>query len=149
MPIQSYKINEGTLILGTTPLDVTAQVTSFKVSASEEVTSTDAIPVLSGEEIAAEEEASNKFALEGNLLQDLSVAGVVAWSWANAGTWQPFVFVPNNALDRAVGGLCCPVPLEIGGDVKARGTSDLTWRIQGTPVFGAYDEINDEVDPDV
>lgn len=149
MTIQSYKVGPGKLILGTTPLEVEGQVTSMAVEPAEESSSTDAIPVLSGEEIAAEEDVSYVFTLVGNLLQDLAAAGVIAWSWANAGTWQPFVYVPNLAADRAVGGLCRPVPIKIGGDVKARGTSDISWKIQGTPVFGAYDEINDEVDPDV
>lgn len=138
MPIVSHKLGPGTLELGSGPLDVSIQVTSCKVTPSENVDTSDPVPVLSGDELAADEDVTFTYVLEGSFLQDLVAAGVVDWSWTNAGTEQAFVFVPNTAAGRQVSGTLKPVPLTIGGDeVKARMGSDFTWRIVGTPTFGA------------
>lgn len=143
---QSYKVGPGLLTLGAVPLDITAQITSCKVTPSEQVESTDAIPTLDGGQVDGEEEASYTFEISGNLFQDLATAGVVDFSWTNMGVYVPFVFVPNSVTDRAVGGLCRMVPIEIGGDVKARAQSDFTWTIKGTPIFGEADFVTDAVD---
>lgn len=136
MPIQSDLLGPGTLTLGAGPLDISAQLTSCRVNTSENVTSTDAVKVLSGEELASDESVTFTYTLEGNLFQDLAAAGVVDWSWANKGTEQPFTFVPNTARARQVQGVLKPVPISIGGDeVEARMRSDFTWRIVGTPDF--------------
>ena len=60
--VNSYKMGPGTLTLGSSPLDVSAQVTSCKVAASENVSSEDAIPVLSGDEIPGEEDVTLEWA---------------------------------------------------------------------------------------
>lgn len=137
MPISSHKLGPGVLELGAGAMEVNAQLTSCKVTPSESVSSTEAIKVLSGEQIDGEEEATYAFVLEGNFLQDSpGVASVVDWSWANAGTEQPVRFVPNDAATREVAGVIVPVPLAVGGDVGDRMRSDFTWRFVGTPDLG-------------
>jgi hypothetical protein len=142
MPIKTTKLGPGTLTLGAGALQVNAQLTGCKVTPSESVESTDAVKVLSGEELAAEESATYSFALEGNFLQDLEMGGaasVVAWSWDNMGTEQAFVFTPNTAAGVSVTGTLTPVPLTVGGDeADANMVSDFTWRIKGTPT---YDDV--------
>lgn len=136
MPIDSYKLGPGTFTLGVGPLAAAAQVTSMRVVPAEEVKTFDAIPVLSGEEIEAEESASVRFTLEGTFLQGLSVAGIVDFTWSNSGEEVPWEYVPNTVEGASVEGVVRVVPLVIGGDeVKARPTSDFTWRIIGTPDF--------------
>lgn len=139
MPIQSDQLGPGTLELGDGPLDVSLQVTACKITPSENVTSTDPIKVLGGDQLAGSEDVSFTYVLEGTFLQDLLAAGVVDWSWSNAGTEQDFTFIPNDARARQVTGVVKPVPLTIGGDEVEAGpmTSDFTWRCVGTPVFGA------------
>jgi hypothetical protein len=152
----SYKYGNGLLILGAVPLDVTAQMTKLSVQASESVETIDAIPVLDNTEIPEEEEATYKFTISGTLLQDLAAAGVLNWSWANKGTQQAFIFVPDNPTLRGVEGILVPQPLTIGGEVtkpKNRPTSDFEWRIIGTPIFGVFDpggagHLDDDVDED-
>jgi len=138
MPISSRKLGPGQLELGATPLEVNAQLTGCKLTPSESVTTGDTIKVLSGEQLAGDEEATYTFVLEGTFLQDdPGVSSVVDWSWDNMGTEQPFRFVPSDAGTREVSGTLTPVPLTIGGDeVDARMTSDFTWRIKGTPDVG-------------
>jgi hypothetical protein len=139
MPINTTKLGPGTLTLGVGAMEVNAQLTAASVVPSENVTTTDAIKVLSGEELAGDDSASYTFTLEGTFLQDLgAVSSVVDWSWTNMGTEQPFVFTPNTAAGVDVSGVLTPVPLRVGGDEVDAGpmASDFTWRIKGTPELG-------------
>src|SRR5687768_5234055 len=135
MAISSYKMGPGTLLFGAQA--ASAQVTKCTVEADEAVKSTDAIPVLSGEELPAQESASLTWKLSGTVIQDIDAAGLVAWSWSNAGEEEPFTFIPNTVEDRQVTGTVRVVPLALGGDVDVRNTSDFTWAIIGTPVLAA------------
>lgn len=138
MPIQSYKLGPGTLTFGTSPLDVSCQVTACAVVPTENVSTTEAVPVLCGEELPAEDTVTMTYALTATLIQDLAAAGVVDWSWTNEGTLQDFVFVPNTAAGRQVTGQARVVPLTIGGEVGgSRPTSDLSWAIPVKPTFEA------------
>ena len=139
MPINTTKLGPGTLTLGAGAMEVNAQLTACSVVPSENVTTTDSIKVLSGEELAGDDSASYTFTLEGTFLQDLgAVASVVDWSWSNMGTEQPFTFTPNTAAAVEVSGTLTPVPLRVGGDEVDAGpmASDFTWRIKGTPDLG-------------
>lgn len=138
MAIVTHELGPGTLILGAGPLDVSAQLTACKVTTSENVSTTDKRKVLSGETKDGSESVDFTHALEGSMFQDLSAAGVVAWSWTNRGTPQVFTFVPSTAAGRQVQGTLKPVPLQIGGDeVESDMEADFTWRIVGTPDFEA------------
>jgi hypothetical protein len=138
MTIKSYLLGPGTFELGAVPLVVSSQVRSLVIRAAEKVTTSDAIPVLSGEELEGDETTEYTFTAVGKFLQDIELAGVVDWSWANKGTEQPFRFVPSTALDRECSGILVPVPLDFGGEVDKtkRAESDFTWRIKGTPDLG-------------
>ncbi len=135
MPINSAQLGPGTLTLGTGPLDVSLQVTAVKITPTESVSTTEPIKVLGGEEIAGDEDVTLSWVLEGTYLQDLLDSGVVAWSWANASTPQPFAFTPNGAVGASFAGECIPVPLTVGGDEVegARMTADFTWRLTEAP----------------
>jgi hypothetical protein len=134
MAIQSFKMGPGSLTFDAQV--ASAQVTAFKVEADESVKTTDAIPVLSGEELAAQETASLAWKATGTLIQDIAAADLVAWSWTNAGEEVGFTFVPNTVSDRQVTGVVRVVPIALGGDVEKRNTSDISWAIIGTPVLG-------------
>ena len=136
MTINSYKVGPGTLTLGSGPLNVSAQVLSCQVVPSETVEEEDDINVLSGEVLEGEDTASIDYVLSGSFLQDLAAAGVVDYTWTNAGDEVAFSYVPNTAVDRAIAGTVRLVPLSIGGTAKTRATSDFEWAIIGTPTFG-------------
>lgn len=147
MAIKTVHLGPGTLKLGSGPLAVAGQITNCRVEVAENVTTGTAIPVLSGEELAASERIDFAYTLAGNLLQDLDAGGVVDWSWQNKGTEQPFEFVPSTAAGRQVSGITFPVPITIGGDVTGTAAkpgdparSDFSWRCKGgddEPIFGA------------
>jgi hypothetical protein len=67
----------------------------------------------------------------------LAAAGLVDFTWTNAGVNIPFKFIPATAIARKVTGTIRCVPLAIGGDVKKRNTSDWSPAIIGTPVLAA------------
>jgi len=134
VPIKSYKL-KGSLTLGTTPLDVSCQVTSVSVNPTENVDTEDAIHVLCGEVLPASDTVDYSYTLSGTVLQDLSTGGVVDYTWDNAGQEVPFEFVPDDTAADMVTGTCRLIPLTIGGDVPSRPTSDFEWAIIGTPVF--------------
>lgn len=128
MPITSHKLGPGTLTLGAGALEVSSQLTSCRVTPSENVTTQDGVKVLSGESLASEDSVELTFVLEGNFLQALGPAAVVDWSWTNQTTWQPFVFTPNTAAASEVTGEIRVIPISVGGDeADARMASDFSW----------------------
>lgn len=136
--IRSYKLGPGTLVLDPgADFDCSAQLKNIRVEWSESTTSEDAIPVLSGEEIAAEESSEYTAKLAGNVLQDLEAAGMVAFTWDHKGEEIPFTFTPRTDAARIVTGVVRVGPLTLGGDVSktARPDSDFSWSIVGDPLF--------------
>lgn len=140
MTINVYDLGPGSLTIGTAPLNIAGQLTNCRLETSESVTSTDAIPVLSGEELAGTDRVDFTHTLAGNLFQDLDAAGVVAYSFAHAGEWVACVFTPSTAEGAVLTGQVSMVPITVGGDVTGtaakRGPnprSDFSWRFRPTP----------------
>lgn len=135
MPIKSYKVGPGTLTLGAvgSPVDLTAQVTSCTVKWNKD--QADNVPVLSGEELSGD--ITYTASLAATVLQDLSDDGLVDYTWTNKGDQVPFTFVPSSATGKAISGVLVVDPIDVGGDVKTRPTSDLEWACVGEPTLGA------------
>lgn len=141
MAIKSHKLGPGVLTIGAGPLALEEQAVKATIKWKENVTSTPAIPVLSGGEIPEEEEVAFRCDLELEVLQDdLAAAGMVDYTWTNKGTTQPFTFRPNTALARKITGTVTVVPIDVGGEVKKRNTSTVTMRctIAGNPTLSNY-----------
>ncbi len=141
MPVKSYKLGPGLLTLGEpgSEVEFSTQVRSLTIKGVEKVERTEAVPVLSGDELAAEESTTYDWSMTGNLIQDIDADGSVDWSWEHKGETVPFVFVPNTAKGRQASGTVIPAPLDFGGDVdktKAPETP-LTWRCPTEPALGA------------
>lgn len=137
MAISSYKMGPGTLKLGTGGTeDASAQVTRCVVSTAESVSSTDDVIVLTGETLDGEDTVSLDWTLSGALLQDITSAGLIEYTWTNAGDEVDFEFIPNTAAGRKVTGVCRLVPLAVGGDANSRPSSDFEFKVIGTPALG-------------
>ena len=134
MPVQAQTMGPGTFSIGSvgTPLDLTAQVTSLKVTPSAEAE--DSVTTLSGETLAGERNYS--WTVSGTLIQDLTEDGMFDYTWTNAGDQVPFTFTPSTAAGRSVTGTLIVDPLELGGDVKKKNTTDFEWAVVGQPVLG-------------
>lgn len=149
MPIKTLNMGPGTFTVGDGPLAVEAQLRNLRIEWSENVASTDPVPVLSGEERAGSEKITFSSTIAGRLFQDIEAAGIVDWSWTHKGTEQPFTFVPNTAKGRQIVGVCKPVPITIGGDVTGTADrpgdpaeSDFSWRCKDgddEPILSDFD----------
>lgn len=136
MPISSYVMNEGELVLGAVGSSVTAtaQVTSGAVDWEENVE--DPVPTLSGEEL--EGEATYTATLSGTVVQDdLADTGLTVWTWTNKGQIVPFQFTPAAVTEKVITGNVRIRPLKVGGDVKKKNTADFEWACIGEPTIGA------------
>jgi hypothetical protein len=133
VPVKSYKVGPGTLTFGSAGSlkDFTAQVTGCSVEWSEDVE--DDVPTLDGGSL--EGEATYTATLTGTFVQDISADGVVDWSWTNKGLRFPFSYEPNSAEDAAFAGIVRVAPLNAGGDVKTRPTTDFEWACIGEPTL--------------
>lgn len=137
MPIESFKVYEGTLTLGLAPLDVSAQILSASVVPSEKVKETEPEPVLSGDEIPGASSASVTARFKGKVVQDAAAAGLVAYSYAHTGEIVPFAYTPATGESPSVAGFVRMVPFTIGGDISKtdRAKADFDWA-----AFAADDE---------
>ena len=138
MAIKRYTMGPGTLTLGDYAGNVSAQVTNARVEWAESTSSTESIPVLSGEETGEESTTTYAATLAGNVVQDIDAGGLVEWTWSNKGEEVAFTFVPNTTKARRVTGTVRVGPVTLGGDVRDKTPrSDISWPCVGDPVLGA------------
>lgn len=140
MTINSTKVGPGTLTIGAVTFG--PQITSAELQATEVVDSTQKVDVLSGETLAQQDTATYSYQLVITFLQDLgqpAATGIVAYSWANAGTSKAFVYTPSTAAaagSKTWTGNLRVVPLNVGGDVQPQAaTSQVTFQVIGTPTI--------------
>jgi hypothetical protein len=129
MPIESFKVYEGTLTIGAADLAVSAQILSAAVVPSEKVKETEPEPVLSGDEIPGGSSASVTARFKGKVVQDAHAAGLVAYSYTHAGEVVEFTYTPNTGESPTLTGFVRMVPFQIGGDVSKtdRAKADFDW----------------------
>lgn len=133
MPVRSTTLGPGVLEFGETGslMDFSCQVTAVTVSV--EADRDDPTPTLCGDNLVGE--STYNGTIEATIVQDLEKTGVVAWSWEHKGETVPVRFVPNSAAGAEVTGSVVVDPISIGGDVKVRNTSDISWAFAGEPVL--------------
>lgn len=131
MAPKTTKIGPGLFTIGepTELLDVSQQVKALTVTWESDKEDDDY--VLSGDTIGGEVTFTAK--VTGTVNQDLVVGGFVQKTWDEKGAVVPFKFVPNSAAGATVNGRCILTPLDIGGDVKSRGTAEFEFDCEGEP----------------
>jgi hypothetical protein len=127
MPIVISKQQNGTLTFGTTPgTDFSCQPTAVKIATS--TTSDDGVETLCGDK--SPDEITFDSTLDFTVIQDWSDdAGLIAYSHEHKGEVVDFSWAPNGATGPTWTGTVQVIPLDIGGDVAARLTSDGSWPI--------------------
>jgi hypothetical protein len=136
MTTHTLTVGPGTLTIGeSTGITVfTGQCTSCKLVPT--VTKGDPIPVLSGDEVPGDRDEA--FSLDGTLLQDFGATGsTTEWLWNHRGETHDFVYAPSAAGGKEITGQLIVEPIEIGGDVKTKPTSDFSMDLVGAPVFSS------------
>lgn len=139
MPVRSTTLGPGVLEFGETGslMDFSCQVTAVTVSV--EADRDDPTPTLCGDNLVGE--STYNGTLEATIVQDLERDGVVAWSWEHKGETVPVRFIPSTVAGAEVTGSVVVDPISIGGDVKVRNTSDISWAFAGEPVLSWPDAI--------
>lgn len=94
----------------------------------------DPTPMLDGSELAGEETYAYVLAL--TLQQSYEFDSLEKFCYDNRGVELPFVFTPNNAGSIDWSGTVRIRPVNIGGDVKKRNTSDAEFPVVGIPTPG-------------
>lgn len=139
----SYKLGPGVLTVGDgiDQIAIDIRMTNGRIEWSEAVRgATDDADLLNGGvEKGDDGEATHSAVLAGNVFQDITADGIVAWSWTHRGETHPIVFQPNDAVERQVTGKVIVAPINLGGDVKTKPRSDFSWRFlrEFPPVLGA------------
>lgn len=136
MAIKHYTVGPGTLKF--TIGSASSGSTSFESQITKAVVNTsvdrgDSLNVLSGESIGGTPDY--KAQLEFSCLQDLTANGIVDWSWKNMGKDAQFTYTPSTEVGATVTGKVTVDPISIGGEVKGRATSDVTFQCVGMPTF--------------
>lgn len=141
MTITESRVYHGKLVLGGTApgvggTDFSCQPSNVMVTASAS-TSGDDLETLCGDSILAE--TSLAWELDFTAIQDWEdPTGLIRYSWDNALKTVPFQWIPNDGKTVEITGTVQVQPLDLGGDVNARLTSDAAWPIAGTPVWGTH-----------
>lgn len=127
------KLGPGVLTVGAVGAALDFSALTTKVQLTWKVDQKDDTVVLSGDTIAGERTYSAT--LEATVRQhDLTVGGMVDYSWAHKGEQVPFEFTPYNG-GRSITGQLVVDPLDVGGDVNSKNTTDLKWACVGEPAF--------------
>jgi hypothetical protein len=124
------KMRQGTLTFGATG-GVDASTLITKAGTKWKADSDDPVEVLSGAMIAGDRTYTCQLTFTA-YQDDMEDGGLIAYSWAQKGAEVPFTFTPA-AGGRQVVGTAIVDPLDVGGDVGAKNTTDVTWDCVGEP----------------
>lgn len=135
MPAKVSKLGPGSLSIGAvgSEVDFSCQVENAQVQWDK--SKDDDVTVLCGDVVPGATTYTAQ--LTGTLFQDTADPdGIVQFSWANKGTTQPFIFIPNTADAMQVTGELTIDPITVGDDTAgANMDSDFTWDCVGEPVL--------------
>lgn len=134
MAVKTYKLGPGELTIGETGslLNLSCQLTKAQITWDKDAE--DPQHVLCGDVVPGDVTYTAK--LTGTVIQDLSADGMMDYTWTNKGEAVPFTFTPSTTAGRTVTGTVVIDPLDLGGDVKTKPSSDFEWDIVGEPSLG-------------
>lgn len=73
--------------------------------------------------------------LAGTIRQQLEADALEDWCLTNAGQEVPFTFTPVTTVGKSYTGVVRVRAVNIGGDVKAKNTSDFAFPLEGRPTL--------------
>ena len=127
---RAQKLGPGELKIGGDELDISCQMTEVKITW--DIDEDDAVPVLCGGTMPGDTTYQAK--LEGEAYQDLTEGGIVEYTWKNRGEIKSVTFTPTTGKAKITGSIVIQ-PLELGGEVGKKNTSDIELSCAGDPVF--------------
>ena len=127
---RAQKLGPGELKIGGDELDISCQMTEVKITW--DIDEDDAVPVLCGGTMPGDTTYQAK--LEGEAYQDLTEGGIVEYTWKNRGEIKSVTLTPTTGKAKITGSIVIQ-PLELGGEVGKKNTSDIEFSFSGDPVF--------------
>lgn len=129
---RAQKLGPGTLQLGEvgTGLDLSCQVTEVTVTWDNDTD--DDLPVLCGDVIPGDDTFTAE--LEATIVQDMVAGGVIDYTWKHRGEVVALTFTPTEGEARVTGRVKI-IPVDLGGEVRKKNSSDVTWPFVGEPTF--------------
>lgn len=133
MTVNYGTMGPGTLTIGVsgTLIEISCQITEATLSPDKN--EEDALNTLCGDVLAGD--VTYTWTLKGTVVQDWSDAGINKYCHDNAGTQQPFSFIPDTADGPTLSGTLTVDPIDFGGKVKTKPTADFEFSVQGKPVW--------------
>ena len=130
MTVTTSKLKTGTLTLD--GVSYATQATNVRLVPPDAPKGDDQGEVLSGDPLPAESEAPWTMAL--GMIQDFDdPAGFVNMTWTKQGEQVPYVWAPSGATGPSFSGVVNVWPVELGGDVNKRLSSDAEWNLTAKP----------------
>jgi hypothetical protein len=130
MPVTVSKLKSGTLTLD--GIAFATQATNVRIVPPDRPSGDDVGEVLSGDPLPAETEA--KWSLVINAVQDFdNTAGFVNFTWTSQGEVVPFTWAPSGATGPTFAGTLTVWPVELGGDVNKRLTTEAEFELEAKP----------------
>jgi hypothetical protein len=131
-PSAPMKMRQGTLTFGAVG-GVDASTLITKASTKWKAKADDPVEVLSGALVAGDTTYTCQLTFTA-YQDDMTTGGLIAFSVAQRGTEQAFTFTPAAGGVSIVGTVRVD-PIDVGGDVGAKNTSDVTWDCIGEPTL--------------
>lgn len=128
-------LGPGTLTLGETGTERQFAAHTTATSLVPSYSDGDVLNLLDGSQERENDEET--WTLDGTIRQQLEADALEDWCLTNANTDVPFTFTPNNSVSKSYTGTCRIRAVNIGGDVKAKNTSDFSFPVIGRPSIGA------------
>lgn len=129
------RFGPGTVTVGSSPLDISFQVSGGGFTHSHDVA--DTVYTLSGE---IPGDLTTQSAFTGTLLNDPVTGGVSEYAWTNHGTEQPLVYTPNTADEASFAATVRVLRMDYTADERgALSQADVEWIVIGdiTPTWKA------------
>lgn len=130
MAVRSHKLGPGRLTFGEAGSEYEAGAQATEASVNVKYDEGDPIYTLSGEQIPGD--TKETATLAAKILQDYDLGSFLIWAQTNNGKRIKFTFQPDSGRELTVVGEVLVRPLQIGGPVKSRNSSDLEWQIMGS-----------------
>lgn len=129
-------LGPGSLTIGAagSPRQFGAHVTNIVLTPSTD--SDDDIYLLDGS--TEDGQDTTTYELSGKLLQAYDFDSLETFIFNNRGQKLPFVFIPANNGGQSWSGIVKIRPVEIGGDVKKKNTTDFKFPLVGDPTLAEH-----------
>ncbi len=129
--VPAHITGPGTLTVGETGSLSDLAVACTKAILTPSVESEDDVPVLSGDIIAGADTFT--WELQATLFQSFDAEGITDFLFKHRGEVLPFTYRPSNSHNQTWKGKLKIRPMDVGGDVKKRNTSDVALPLVGEP----------------